>query len=257
MPAGRWTATMPSQLTAAALGELFDNRIPAIHLPGFATPPECAAFVAEVDRLPPDYYENVSPRIGRLGISQFECGRRGKRRYFALANEARRALRRVSDATFDPVSRLADLLSRAGVCARVAVEAGRGKYFAGIVRRIEEGAQVHVDVSSIDAAGWAVGEVDAQVAWNLYLAAPRHGGECLVYDRAWRPRDEKRRIAETYGYDPRIVDRAACVRIAPRVGDLYLFNCRNYHQVLPADGGRMAIGSFLGRTRDGRFLLWS
>lgn len=131
-----------------------------------------------------------------------------------------------------------------------------GKYFAGLIRHINV-ALLHLDFAQLDAPDWKIGCCMEQLSWNLYIRVPKSGGECIVHNRQWCTNDEKYKLPNSYGYDPSLVENSQTKYIAPVLGDLVLFNSRNFHQVLPGQGERITMSSFIGRVPTGDLVFWS
>ena len=139
---------------------------------------------------------------------------------------------------------------------------GLGKrYFSGIFRVINDSTPIHCDWSPYDSRteDWVINQVTKQVVFNLYLA-PFTQGRTEVHDVQWTPDALKFRDRQSYGYSPAILEGRDTAMIEPQVGDLYLFNTRNMHQVFPVgqeananeEGlingkrARITLSSFLG-----------
>jgi Rps23 Pro-64 3,4-dihydroxylase Tpa1-like proline 4-hydroxylase len=138
-------------------------------------------------------------------------------------------------------------------------EVSNQHYFAGLIRIIGR-TRLHFDWAPHDALDWTIGQITAQLAWNIYLQAGERGGTTRVYHRAWQLEDESYREPGSYAFDPALVQNDACVEIVPRAGELVLFNSRNYHEVDKVEGARqrMSISSFIGLLRSRQTLaLWS
>lgn len=128
---------------------------------------------------------------------------------------------------------------------------GDHEYFAGVIRAIDTGIQIHADYApfvgypSIDqirpieryltkltcdqeGAGWEIGNIAAQMSWNILLN-PVPGGDTFIYDRQWQaPEDDLtwRKEFPKYAYDPRMVEGHVFKVVKPVPGDLYYFNPR-------------------------------
>lgn len=116
---------------------------------------------------------------------------------------------------------------------------GVGKaYFSGIFRAINDSTPIHCDWSPYDSRteDWVINKVTRQVVFNLYLT-PFSGGSTEVHDLQWTPDALRFRDPDTYGYSPAVVQGCAKAILKPGVGDLYLFNSRNMHQVFPVENG--------------------
>ncbi|MGH3868394.1 MAG: hypothetical protein ACRDQ4_20185 [Pseudonocardiaceae bacterium] len=153
---------------------------------------ECARLVEAAETLGFSAYQNVVPRIDRIGVTAFEFhGRGDKPGYFRAAEHARTLQVAIFEQSFDPVARVMGLLRE------------------------------HVGVT-------------VEVA------------------------DEEHRVGAMYGFRDEIVAGAREAVIEPAVGDLYLFNTRNYHRMRPCEGQRVATSSACGvHPNTDAVVLWS
>lgn len=257
-PRGSWIQTEPVALTPRSFQQLLDNLIPAIVIPRFASPEECAALVARSHALGFERYQGVSPPIDRIGVTVFEHDRIGMAAYFRAAEAARALQREIFAGSFDPLARFLTALaaSHAGP-VRVADDPRYGRYFAGLIRRIEHGTLLHIDDAAVEHPGWSVARARAQLSWNLYLQLDGEAtGALTVHDRAWRPGLERFKDGASYGYRREVVASARAFTYRPAVGDVCLFNTRNFHQVGPSTGARVAFTSAIGAIADA-IELWS
>lgn len=125
------------------------------------------------------------------------------------------------------------------------------KYFAGIVRGINNGTPIHCDWAPYDTLTepWAIARVTNQAVFNLYLSDVS-GGDTQVHDVQWTSEALAYRDPASYGYFPGLVAGRKKARFHPNAGDLYIFNSRNMHEVFPVDADckkrRMAMASFFG-----------
>jgi hypothetical protein len=249
------------KLDADLLDRLFDNAIGGVRIRGFISAELAAALVRAVDARGFDYYKDVDPPIGRIGITQYEhrADEAGRSDYFRLAAAASQRRRRMFASCEDPVELVLDHLAQAWPSSvSLATEDDGSVYFAGLVRMIGS-ALLHCDWARLDAPGWRIGQVNAQITWNIYCSRADTGGDTLVYDRPWSPDAEDALIEGSYGYRPELVRDAAVVRFAPEPTDLVLFNSRNFHLVEAGSGGspRITVSSFVGRMPDRSLVLWS
>jgi len=106
------------------------------------------------------------------------------------------------------------------------------------------------------AKGWKIEEVEKQLSWNLYLNQPV-GGDLKVYSRFYELKDEAKRVKGEYYYDYSLVKDAQVFSYTPRVGEIVVFNSRNFHEVLPVSGDRFSLSSFIGKFPNGDLGLWS
>lgn len=250
-----WANTCEKPLDGATFRALLHNEVPAVRVPRFLTPGTCAALAAAVQRraiLAPYRGQSATAGIFKLGPMLVEYAHEPTR-----YNEAVRTARAAWDAVFagrDPVRRVARHLR---TVADVSVGISPS-YHDGVVQNIEGAMALHADFAPLDAPGWALERVQAQVAWLIHLRAPASGGETLVYNRFWCAADEQRwRVRNSYHYADGVVAGAQCLTLPFVVGDLVLFNSRNYHTVLHTSGGRMTVGAFIGHMPDGSFVMWS
>ena len=147
------------------------------------------------------------------------------------------------------VSAIAELVPEWDVS--VASEGDNQKYFSGIFRQINGGTPVHCDWCPYDCLteDWILSKITQQAVFNLYIS-PTRGGGTTLYDVQWSPEALKYRDPASYGYFPGLVEGRAKAPFQPEVGDLYLFNSRNMHEVAPIEPGwkvpRIALASFMG-----------
>ena len=264
-----WRDHAEHPLTAQALQWLFNNEIACIRVKAFATPAECAAFVAAMDSvgLNKEYTvigPNVKFRPRYIGLPQFEYRKRPKADYFATVETAYADQAKVfAECGFDPLARLATLVRAAvpGKQVGVAEEPGVGRYYAGIIRETTGGTNLHMDFSRQTAPGYEIARVDSQLATNFYASGTEEGGETTMYNFHYDPADYVGRTVELSPFDPKLVEGREHYTFKPAAGDLILFNSRCPHRVSwnPRDDGqrRMGIGSFLGRAPGGDVVMWS
>jgi hypothetical protein len=247
-----------AKLDVGLLDSLFDNAIAGIRIAGFLDRPTASVATCCVQQHGLDYYADVSPPIGKIGITQFEYRRddRTKAEYLALAAAANERRKRIFEDCGDPLGMVIDAIS-AGRPAELARERDGTPYFAGLVRVINE-ALLHCDWAPFDAPTWTIAGIDAQVTWNIYCQLPQTGGATTVYNRPWTPDAQHFQIPHSYGYRDDLVAGCEYLRIEPGVGDLIFFNSRNLHRVEAGSGAdRISISSFVGRGPDVPLVLWS
>lgn len=258
LTATKWSTLKDCELTPENLEALLKNEIPSIRISKFASADECEKILQGIENIGFDFYENVQPPIGRIGITQFEYSNFGKPGYFNAVKKAYNTYQQVTQLSFDPLERLAKILSNNfSEEVKVAYENELyGNYFAGLIRHINV-ALLHIDFAQLDAPDWEIGNIISQLAWNLYVKAPNQGGVCKVYNRQWQPEDEKFKISGSYGYNHSLVAKSEVKENMPVVGDLVIFNSRNFHEVLPGVGERITISSFIGKMPEGDLIFWS
>jgi hypothetical protein len=255
-----WPQTVNLPATSHTLQGLFSGRVAGLCIPDFLTKAECEELIKRIGEWEFSQYRNVSPPINRLGITVFEYDGLGKAEYFKAVEEANRNTARITEGIDSPVQRVMDWLSSLVPNTPIsrAVEVGYGQYFAGLLRRIEEGTLIHVDFAPAEHPTWGVGQVINQMAWNIYLKVPAADpGFVYVWKKQWRQEDDVYKIPGSYGYIPEVVEGVPFAKITPKQGMLMMINTRNFHQVLPSAGIRLAMSAAAGCTADKRIVFWS
>jgi hypothetical protein len=256
-----WSRNGPARLTPTALERLVRNELPCIIVADFATPAECAALVDAANKIGFSPYEQISPPIDRIGVTAFEYdrGHKDMKQYFADAREAQKVQEQIFRASFDPVERFMNAIRQQGEHRiDVAHDPQHGRYHAGLVRRIEQGTLLHVDFAPFEQPAWHVGSIQAQLTWNLYVeASETDPGVTHVYNRPIVAEDQRYKVADTYGYERETVRSAEKITYWPRLGDLWLFNTRNFHQVDPTRARRTACTSQIGVVGPRELVIWS
>jgi len=256
-----WRSRESFPLTRENLVALFENEIPEIRIPGFATPAECAGFTAAMRG--GNVQTSTKSGLGYIGAAQvnYRWGGNAKQDYFAVTPRAWADFHAVVDRAWNPLERLMDRLRAVlGKPVEIAEEPGGGRCFAGIIRLAEKGTARHVDYAPLNMPGWGLADIDAQIAWNLFFTAPAEGGQTTIWNRPWdAPVIPGEDPPQSYGLGDEWVAGAETWTYRPAAGDVVLFNSRNPHRVDPTlDGGqRWQIGSFVGRRPDGSLILWS
>lgn len=266
IPAAEQRAWAPAAktLTRQAMLDLFENRIPYIRLAGAVTPEHCERLAKGCEAVGFEYYDDIVPPVGRIGVTQYEYRHRDKAEYFKAARSAEHKHRQIVNmAGCDPLGDFVADLCRLGLSVHLAREDKLGvEYGSRLVRQIPM-AKLHMDFAALCAQGWDIGQVQQQLTFNLYLREPEVGGECLIFNRVWELADDATldevQPLSSYGYPPTVVEgvRSRCVR-AQR-GDIVLFNTRNFHQVAPSSGPvtRLSLTTFFGRLKSDEVVFWS
>lgn len=254
-----WDVLQLPELTHEALQALLNNEVGVVTVPDFFDEQQRDETYARLLESPAwSVYEGST--LGRLGIAQYEFYEQ-KDAYFEAATAAMEARTSVLDSVPDPVDVVIDAFAAAwpGEAGIAEEEDGR-RYFAGITRRDGgDGILIHSDWGPRDGPDWAIGQISGQFAWNLFLSVPGGGGELIVYDYPWEPEVEKHAAWRFYAYDPKLFESSRRVEVAPEAGMLMVFNSRNAHAVgsSPTENPRVAVGSFIGVTKDGELAFWS
>lgn len=255
-----WESTLEFPATPATLSMLFDGEIAGLCVPGFITPEECSQLKQRSAEYEFEDYSNVSPPIEKFGITVFEFDRIGKRQYFEAVEPANRTIAQITNGICSPLQRAIHWLQTLspGRTVTVAYEPGFGPYFAGLFRRIEQGTLVHVDFAPVEQPRWAVAQICSQLTLNIYLDAPKiNPGIVYVWQKQVQMEHQRFNISDSYGYEPEVVKGIPYAAITPRTGMLMAINTRNFHQVLPSAGSRLAVSVSVGQLPDKNLLLWS
>lgn len=251
-----------NQLTHKALEDLFANQIALIRLKGFVSPSlatSLADHIQSTNAFGVYSGHSVTSGLSKLGPVQCEFNETAKSEYFYRAAKIFSLLER----TELPINPLIEVLKLIHLTTRqpvgLAHDAERGPYYAGVYHCLRDvGMALHMDYAPQDAKGWSIEGVLNQISWVLHLKAPVQGGETMLYQREWIPSDESSYKAErSYHYLPEVVKEVTSRRIAFQLGDLIMFNSRNYHEILKCQGTRITVGSFIGRLEGGQLLFWS
>lgn len=255
-----WENSVHSSPTPVILDKLLSGQIAGICVPGFLTRKECEDLNQRAEDLEFKDYLNVTPRIGRVGVTVFEYDSIGKPSYFEAVQQANRRIAQLTNGICNPLERVVDWLKTMSPRRQVGIahEQNFGPYFAGLFRRIEEGTPVHVDFAPAEHPNWGVAQVTSQLAFNIYIQCPdAEPGVVHIWRKQWESQDEAQKISGSYGYPPNIVESVPSAEIVPQLGMLMVINTRNFHQVSPAAGVRMAISAAIGRMPNNDIVLWS
>lgn len=258
-----WKVTEMVDLAPASLVDLFENRIPAIRVNGFASPEACDAFAGAVLASRDLKRFSIDVPAFYIGVSQFEYRQNEGRKaeHFSEVERVSDQLQAIFDASIDPVLGMIDLLSaNTAADVRVAEEPGYGPYCPCVIRHANAGLHTHSDFAPFNSPGWAIADIDAQITWNLYVQAPDSGGETTVYHLDWEPSSPEagKRGLPDNGFELR--EDLETFTFNPVKGDVVLFNPRNPHMVSGGQSSqgsnRISVGSFVGRLPQGDLIVW-
>lgn len=256
-----WENTREHELTRDNLDRLFDNRISAIRIRGFATPGECASFAAAAKQGRMQYY-NVSDRIGYIGLAQYQYRwSKTKEEFLADVPQARADTEQVFAHSFNPLQRLMDRLRSVWEQPVDFAREGERPYFAGIIRSTSDKIDLHVDWAPVNSPDYSIGAIDGQVGWNFFAEELESGGHTTVYNAPWDPAVKPGDIPKSYGLDRSLVEGVPSFVYRPTAGDVVIFNTRNPHEIAAGTckpgGSRVSIGSFVGRMPGRNLALWA
>jgi hypothetical protein len=255
-----WEDTLHIPPTPATLDMLFAGEIAGLCVHNFLTADECVHLTKNSRECEFEDYLHVEPRIEKVGITVFEFDKIGKKQYFEAVESANRSISRITQDICSPLQRVIDWLSTLSPnrIVNLAYEPAFGSYFAGLFRRIEEGTLIHVDFAPLEQPGWAVSQICNQLTFNVYLDVPTFNpGDVLIWKKQSQPEHEQFKIPDSYGYGPEVVKDVPFATIRPKTGMLMVINTRNFHQVSPAAGSRLAVSAAVGQLPDKNLVLWS
>lgn len=204
--------------------------------------------------------ESCPPTSRRLGLTLYEFVARGSAdEYFQQTSAAESLRRRAFAGCGDLVDHILAVIRDASPRCPVdiAVEPGRGRYYAGVVREVHGLSRIHTDDSREETPDHMVANVVSQLGLYVYLDMPASGGALVVYGR--RTRADDNRYRRGYGFDPQAVSGDPFVGVTPAAGDLVLFQAKNLHRVeaCSGPGRRILLVAFLGQTSEGTIVCWS
>lgn len=255
-----FTVVDADDFTEQHVAALVRGTTAAVRVPRFLGPETCADVLEALGGLPVGEYDpaRVPTRVVRFGpaLNDF-CRGDGSLDgdgYWPAVEAATQAWARARLRP-DPVALALGRLGTAWGSAVTRATINGREVFGGTVREINDGALIHCDEVVRELPRGFDQAVVAQLAFNLWVAAPDSGGETVIWRRRWQPEDEARRDA--YGYRSTTVEGRQQVSSRPRVGDALLFNPVHLHAVNPSRGRRVAFAFFLGLTTTGRLIAWS
>lgn len=235
------------------------NEIAAIRRPGLLDADDCTATAEVLTAAGFGFYADCYPPVGRMGITQYEHFGK-KQEYFEKAPAAMKLREELLQEVSDPQRILLDELSAAWSAPVGIAEEHGVPYFAGVFRSSSgDGTPMHADWGPRDGEDWLIGQIQAQLGWNLYYSVPDDGGDLIVYNYPWVPEVEAHARQRFNDYDPALFTDTEFYSIHPRPGELVIFNARNVHAVSASTQGneRVSVGSFIGEMPDRSLVFWS
>ncbi len=254
-----WREITVENINSDIIENLFNNEIGVVRIKNFLTLQECKNFEKDIDMVGIDFYENVEPPIGKIGITQFEHINSNKNKYFDKHEIVKQKISQIRQHS-EILNRVIQLFNLSEYNkVGIAQEKDLDKcYFAGLIRMINT-ALLHRDFGQDDGKGWSIGEVEKQLAWNIFISSSSKEGEGQVFKRFWNPNDEKFKISNSYAYNEKLVENSPNLFYKPIVGDLVFFNSRNFHKVHSSNSKkrRITMSSFIGKTKNNEIVFWS
>jgi hypothetical protein len=260
------------QLSTDVLRSFVQNELCAIHVPLYCDPylcrqlgewfaynPELENYTHEIRN--DDGVKYLEYGVERLGVPfNSTYGKKldspEKTLYYELASKGIRRVREKYAPHLSPIDKLRlelDELWPHG--ANVAAFEGR-KMFVGIGRVMRaETSNIAEFQPHFDAVPQALANLQAQYAANIYLVMPEQGGELELWDAPPLSLDQLEN--EHVDHDWRS-ELPSSFLVAPRHGDLIIFNARRPHAIRSfPDGCRVTLQSFLGLTESQSIVFWN
>lgn len=257
----KWNNSLNSAITEENIKSLLSNRIPYIRIKKFISPLDVQTLISQIEKVGFNFYKNVSPPIGKIGVTVFENQKENKNHYFREGKIISANLFKQAPKHKEVMLKiLHEIQEKSGYNSQIATDLKTNKsYFAGLIRLMQAGTLLHIDYAPFDARNFDINKITNQLACNVFLKTPKNGGEVVINNKHWNKNDEQYKINNSYGYDSLVVEKIQSVKIKPNTGDLILFNSRNYHQVLPNkndDSNRLTLSCFAGLYNE-NLLFWS
>lgn len=122
---------------------------------------------------------------------------------------------------------------------------------------LDDFVPIHKDIVSHSAKGFLVSLVSNQISCVLHLQTAQKGGELVIYEQKWVPKDEQyRKIG--FGYSEEVITTKKSLLIKPKTGDLIMLNPSFFHRILPIHGSksRITMSCFAGNLSN-KLIVWA
>lgn len=242
--------------------DVFANKCAYVSVENFIIPEDCTNVINTLRGMglqQYDYNFNASeaPPASHLFATHYLYESKQPEEYFHKAQESIIEYQKmVIGANIDPVKLMMDLLSRYLKSPVFIANQNGCLYSYVIARELNHSVLLHADFAQAIPSYWSISNVVAQYAWNVYLTDPGQGGETIIYNKPWQPKDDEFSTKNTYGYDHAVVKGAEFIKFKPRSGMLMFFNSRNFHEVAACTQPRLTLGGHVGITSAGEFIIW-
>lgn len=257
-----WEETKLYELSRQSLDLLVANKIPAIIVKNFVAKDQCELVAGRLKSMAFGEYGHMADiPCHHIGVCHNQWANDAKSVYFEKAEAAKQVSNDVFAGIMDnPVARLMEILRDvSGQPVGLFEEDGHGPYFAGAFRSFRGHGRLHVDHAPTHiTTDWSVKNILAQLSWNIYYSVLNSGGETKIYDTILTNENNALKVPNDYYFPYEVLESDRHLTVVPEVGDLLLFNTRNFHEVMGnEDGRRLSQTSFIGVKRDGSLHLWS
>ncbi len=260
-----WESITTPYFTHDLLAGLLKNEIATVRIPGFVSPEVCKKIVSNIPAHLFNWYEYRGARenkVSKIGIVQNEHRDNLEKMelYLQSVEQANQTRQQIFQPGGDLLYYVLGFIRAAwGNEVKIAEEVGGRPYFAGLIRSIGAGA-LHFDWAPLDARGWAIERISAQLTWNIYFQLGAEGGETRVYRRYGQEADKQYKVPGSIHTDFSLVNGVETATILPQTGELIFFNPHNYHMIEKTlgDEQRITFSSFFGQMDEAQSLLfWS
>lgn len=237
-------------LGTSVLKELRDNQRPAIILKGLLDTPALATFQEAVDKNRDQAIVSKYPNGTLTTIGPYIARHlKDPEPYFANA--------RATDVLFpDPKldlrAHVLQQLRRIFALKSFETATQHGRSYAPMIVRLHSNGinnPLHNDHIMRDAAGTdlVLAELDCQFSCIVCIQECDEGGELVLYRKPWESEDETYKIPGNLGYNHGVVENVEYFKYKPAMGDVYLINPTNYHEIYEVRGSeRRTLSFFFG-----------
>ena len=245
---------------------LLEGKCLAISVQNFMDQRICAIVSKALFKQHYEYYTYAQDSVGRYGTSFSEVGENLDMfsKYYSNSNLSVETIRQTFAPYLSPIDKLRLELDEKWPQGAMLESFDPGqKMFVGLCRVIDAEKEVfpHQDVIQFDAKGKSfvkASQIINQLAVNIYLQMPQHGGELELWDFGIKDVHEYQKMAEnSYGIHKSKLPNPALI-IKPKVGELILFCSQRLHCIFPGSEKRLTMSSFIGyRGKNFPLTYWS
>jgi hypothetical protein len=239
-----------NKLTGIAIDKLAKNQLIAIRVENFINEKHATLIAQRIIKKGYKKYSNA-PSIGKIGMAFYETESKLEliEKYFNEAKNHIDDLRTRCLPYTSPIDLLRCNLDEVWPAGAMLESLYGKKMFVGLSRVVEPNIKLlaHHDIFHKDApTSYHTKSLIAQFAANIYLTLPATGGQIQIWNREITPADFDRLRGESYGIEPELLGPPD-FEIAPKIGELILFNSQKIHAVTPGTtASRLSTSCFVG-----------
>tara|TARA_Y100000590_G_scaffold118858_1_gene136049 strand:- start:3332 stop:4081 length:750 start_codon:yes stop_codon:yes gene_type:complete len=235
--------------------EITSGMIPAIIVPKILSKSDCLSISNKISQQQLDKGNYFSYKIGTsLSAHIYD-----KKNYFENAFFSNQLLEDVFDG-FSPIQQMKDKISEIFKKQIFTANENTLSYSDAVIRVHNENDKIHLhrDNTNFEMPDYSVSRLKNQLSAILYLQEPQSGGSLKIFQRFWKPEDEKMRIPN-FGYSEEIVNNFKSVNIFPSAGSMIIINPNFFHLIQKITGGkkRISLGFFFGQKSINKLLSWA